>query len=100
MKSPVKAPNANTFAEAWIVTLKRACLDHFACFSLGHADHITQAFVSYYNDHRPHQGAGNLPLNSRPVEQAEEVERTEPIGRIGCRSELGGLLKHYYRQAA
>jgi len=100
VKSPVKAPNANAFAEAWIATLRRECLDHFICFSLGHADHITQVFISYYNDLRPHQGAGNRPLNSLPVEQAEEVERTEPIGRIGCRSELGGLLKHYYRQAA
>lgn len=100
VKSPVKAPNANAFAEAWIATLRRECLDHFICFSLGHTDHITQTFVNYYNDHRPHQGIGNRLLNNHSADWSDETDLVEPIGRIGCRSELGGLLKHYHRKAA
>lgn len=99
VKSPVRAPNANAFAESWIATVRRECLNHFACFSLRHVDHIVQAFVDYYNEHRPHQGAGNRTLN-RQADSLGEAGRLEPIGRIGSRSELGGLLKHYYRQAA
>jgi len=47
VKSPVRAPNANAYAESWIATVKRKCLDYFACFSLRHADHITQMFVEF-----------------------------------------------------
>lgn len=100
VKSPVMAPNANAFAESWIATVRRECLNHFACFSLRHADHIVQAFARYYNEHRPHQGVGNRRLNHSTNREPEEAGRVEPIGRIGHRSELGGLLKHYYRQAA
>ena len=47
VKSPVRAPNANAFAESWIATVKRECLDYFACFSLRHADHIVQPFTTF-----------------------------------------------------
>ena len=97
--TPVMAPNANAFAESWIATVRRECLNHFACFSLQHIDHIVQSFVDFYNEQRPHQGVGNRTLDQQ-ADSIEEVGRLEPIGRIGCRSELGGLLKHYYRQAA
>ena len=59
VKSPVMAPNANAFAEAWVASIKRECLNYFACFGLKHLDHLVQAYVSFYNTHRPHQGKGN-----------------------------------------
>ncbi|MEM6550780.1 MAG: integrase core domain-containing protein [Planctomycetota bacterium] len=63
VKSPVMAQNANAYAESWIATVRRECLDHFACFSLGHVDHLVQVFAGYYNRHRPHQGLGNRVLS-------------------------------------
>ena len=69
-------------------------------FSLGHADHITHTFVSYYNEHRPHEGVANRLLSNHSTDWPEETERVETIGRIGCRSETGGLLKYYHRCAA
>ncbi|MEO0476466.1 MAG: integrase core domain-containing protein, partial [Planctomycetota bacterium] len=100
VKSPVKAPNANAFAEAWVATIRRECLDYFACFSRRHLDHILHIYTRFYNEHRPHQGIGNSPLKSQSIGRQEETERVEPLGRIGCRSELDGLLKHYYRRVA
>ena len=100
VKPPVMAPNANAFAESWIATVRRECLNYFICFNLRHADHIVQAFASYYNEYRPHQSLGNRPLDDLSSAQVEEVERVSPVGRIGCRSELGGLLKHHSRLAA
>ncbi|MEM6260553.1 MAG: integrase core domain-containing protein [Planctomycetota bacterium] len=100
VKSPVKAPNANAHAEAWIATLKRECLDHFMCFSLGHTDHITQTFVSHYNEHRPHQGLSNRVIDSAGKPDLSLTQSTNSVGKIGCRAELGGLLKHYYQRAA
>ncbi|MEM6257197.1 MAG: integrase core domain-containing protein [Planctomycetota bacterium] len=98
--SPVKAPKANAFAEAWVAALRRECLDYFVCFSLGHADHVIQAFVNYYNEHRLYQGIGNKPLNNHSIDCLEETEWIEPIGRIGYQTDLRGLLKRYYRHAA
>jgi len=100
VKTPVRAPNANAFAESWIATIRRECLDHFACFSLRHADHIVQTFVGYYNEHRPHQGLGNRVLHSAAPLKLSLAQGADSVDSIGCRSELGGLLKHYCRRAA
>ncbi|MEM6332643.1 MAG: integrase core domain-containing protein [Planctomycetota bacterium] len=101
VKTPFMAPNANAFAESFIATLRRECLRHFYCFGLGHVDHIVQIFVNFYNTHRPHQGLDNrVPDDTprTPLRLAQEESST--IGSIGCKAQLGGLLKHYYRQAA
>lgn len=100
VKSPVKAPNANAFAEAWVATVRRECLDYFACFSRRHLDHILHIYTRFYNERRPHQRVGNRVLEVGNQLQLTQAESDGPIGRIGCRSELGGLLNHYYRRAA
>ena len=97
VRTPVQAPIANCYAESWIGSLKRECLNHFFCFSLRQLDHIVQTYTEYYNEHRPHQGLDNRPpgvLREKPKPQ-----RVNP-GPILCKSWLGGLLKHYYRKAA
>lgn len=100
VKSPVMAPNANAFAESWIATVRRECVDHFACFSLRHIDHIVQIFVDYYNKCRPHQGLDNRVLHSASTPTLSLAQESDTVGKIGCQSKLGGLLKHYYRRAA
>ena len=96
VKTPCQAPIANCFAESWIGSLKRECLNQFLCFSLGQLDHIVQTYALYHNRYRPHQGLGNRPPGA---DEDQPPETTEP-GSIECRHWLGGLLKHYYRQAA
>ena len=88
----------NCFAESWIGTLKRECLNHFVCFSLRHLDHISQTYAVYYNERRPHQSLGNVPLGraGQPPPQAAEGE----IGPVHRQAYLGGLLNHYKRKAA
>jgi hypothetical protein len=46
--TPYGAPIANCFAESWIGSLKRECLNHFFCFSLGHLDHILTQFARFH----------------------------------------------------
>mgnify|MGYP003564444829 CR=1 FL=1 len=76
-KAPVQAPDANAFAESWIGSLKRECLDHFICFSRRHLDHIPGEYAGFHNRHRPHQGLGNCTVPAAlgndppPTEQAE-----------------------------
>jgi putative transposase len=99
VKTPVQAPNANAFAETWVGSVKRECLSHFLCFSLGHLDHILAEYARYYNKHRPHQSLGNRTLTSSAEGPSPPVNDAD-IGPIHCQRFLGGLLRHYYRDAA
>ena len=99
VKTPVQAPNANSFAESWVGNLKRECLDYFICFSLGHLDHIAGSYMEFYNQHRPHQSLGNRTLPAAGDGRDPPTAAAE-VGRVRCRRFLGGLLRHYYREAA
>ncbi len=79
-------------------SLKRECLNLFFCFSLRQLDHIVQAYAHYYNEYRPHQGLGNIPLDAR--KNALSLDSNIQAGTIRRQQWLGGRLKHYYRQAA
>ena len=99
VKTPVQAPNANAFAEAWVGSLKRECLNHFLCFGLRHLDHIAQQYIFFYNRYRPHQGVSNRTLILTPDHRQLPADEAEHR-RIRCQRFLGGLLRHYYHAAA
>lgn len=94
------APNLSPFAERWVRTLRQECLDQFLICGEAHLRHLVGEFVEHYNLERPHQGVGNVPLPEVGVEQAEPSVLPIPVGEVKCRTRLGGLLKHYYRDAA
>lgn len=96
--TPVAAPIANCFAESWIGSMKRECLNLLFCFSLRQLDHVVQTYVAYHNTFRPHQALGNRPLDSNqdPLPMDDEIEPR----RVQRKAWLGGLLSHYYRKAA
>jgi putative transposase len=99
VKTPYQSPIANCYAESWIGTLKRECLNHFFCFSLQHLDHIAQTYICHYNRLRPHQSIGNVPL-SQPDKPPPERTAAGEIGPVRRHKLLGGLLNHYERKAA
>lgn len=96
--TPYRSPIANCYAESWIGSMKRECLNHFFCLSLGHLDHITSNYVTYHNSVRPHQRLGNVPIPQHG--QLSTTKETPSLEEVGCQEWLGGLLKHYYRKAA
>jgi putative transposase len=98
-KLDVITPIANCYAEFWIGSLKRECLNHFLCWGTRHLDHIVDAYVGYHNTVRPHQGLENVPIPERG-KVPRYRDDTEPIGKIDCQEWLGGLIKSYYREAA
>ena len=94
-KTPIRAPNANAFAESWISHARSECLNYFGLiFGLGQLDRILARYRRHHNLHRPHQGKdiGNKVLDRNFI--AKEV------GTVHCESSLGGLLRHYYRDSA
>jgi putative transposase len=94
VKTPPRTPQANGYAEAYVKTVKSKCLDHFVCFGLDHLDHINGEWLKHYNFTRPHQGKeiGNkvLDIDFRPAYKGEVKRETK----------LGGIISHYYREAA
>jgi len=94
---PYGAPIGSSFAESWIGSLKRECLNLLFCFSLRQLDHIVQTYALYHNKFRLHQGLDNMPPGATgdlPQQAAEDDARV-----IRPKHWLGGLLSHYYRQA-
>lgn len=83
-----RSPNMNPYAEGWVGTMKRECLNHFFVFGEGHFKYLVEEFVRFYNTDRPHSGMNNEPLDG---------VYGEPKGEVRCNSKLGGLIKHYYR---
>jgi putative transposase len=95
---PPRAPNMNPFAEVWVGRTKAECLNHFIVFGENHLRHILKEWVSYYHKFRPHQGLGNVPIDTALPPPAPLHEfRSEDVV---CHEALGGLLKHYERRAA
>ncbi len=88
------APMQNAFAENFIGTIKRECLNHFYCFSLDHLDHIVKVWLKHYHASRPHRG---FDIGNRVLDEQFKVQ---PVGPVQCRQQLGGLIKDYYREAA
>ncbi len=99
VKTPVRAPNANAFSESWISRLRAECLNQFLCFSMKHLDFIVQTFARFHKERRPHQSKGNRVLTFTGDSPSPPDLTHEPLGRIRCQQELGGLLKHYARAA-
>ena len=94
IKAPPRAPMANAFCESYIGTTKREVLNHFICFSRGQLDYILRVWLKHYHEQRPHRGVGrdNTVLDENFTPNSE--------GRVHCKTELGGILKSYYREAA
>ena len=94
---PVRSPNLNAFAERWVLSFRRECLDHFIVFGEEHMRHIAEKYVAYYNEVRPHQSLNNEPLKPRPQPPPDgDFEASQ----LRCQTWLGGLLKRYYRESA
>ena len=92
--TPIRAPNANAFAERWVETLRAECLDWLLILGPRHLDRVLRIYVEHYNRKRPHRGLQLLaPESAAPV---EEVDRVPEIQR---RDLLGGLI-HEYKSAA
>ncbi len=94
IRTPVRAPNANAYAERWVRTVRADCLDHLLIVGRRHLEHVVRVYVRHYNEHRPHRALGLAPPDrSRPVERAEI-----PV-RAMRRDLLGGVI-HEYQAAA
>ncbi len=90
--TPVRAPNANAFAERWVRTLRGDCLDQLLIINEALLRPVLNEYLGYYNSRRPHQSLDQQSPILRP--------QVQPYGRIQKRKVLGGIINDYYRAPA
>ncbi len=91
IRTPVRSPKANAFAERWVRTVREDCLDHLLIYSKRHLESVLGDYVRHYNESRPHRGrrlATPLPRHEQP--------RT---GEVCRRDILGGIIHEYHLAA-
>jgi putative transposase len=93
--TPFQAPRANAFAERWVRTVRRECLDWTLVLGRRHLERVLRVYVAHYNERRPHRG---LDLRA-PDAPSDPPAPASTLGGVRRRDLLGGLI-HEYELAA
>jgi len=93
IRTPVRSPRANSFAERYVGTLRRECLDHLLIHGEQHLRQILAEYSQHYNHHRPHQSRAQRPPLHEP---GRAIDVT---ARIKRRQAVQGLISEYRRAA-
>src|SRR3954451_24798699 len=91
-----RAPRANAYAERWVRTVRRECLDRILIYNPGHLLATLDEYVRHYSEHRPHQSR-----DQRPPAQHMSPAPVTDLGavRIRRRRVLSGLINEYSQAA-
>jgi transposase InsO family protein len=92
IRTPVRAPNCNAYAERFVRSIKEECLNRVLLLGERHLRRTLAEFVVLYHAERNHQGIGN--------ELIQPLRRTDGQGVVRRRQRMGGMLNFYYRAAA
>ncbi len=95
LKTPIRAPRANAFAERWVRTVRAECLDWMLLFGRRHLEVVLRTFAAHYNARRPHRALGLNTPDPRPEAAPWPAEGV----RVRRHDLLGGLI-HEYELAA
>ena len=93
IKTAVRAPKMNCYAERLIGTIRRELFDHVIVWSEAHARRLLGEFQAWYNGDRPHLALAKDAPDHRPVE-------TPAMGDVVSLPRVGGLHHRYSRRAA
>jgi len=100
VRTPFRAPNANSIAERWVRSARGECLNHLVLFGLNSLRRTVRSYKRFFNERRPHQGIGNrVPMTIDNLPATDQRTDHDATGKIVCDVALGGLLKSYRRAA-
>ena len=97
IRTPIRAPRANAFAERFVGTVRRECLDRMLIFGRRHLERVLAEYVVHYNDHRPHRSLEQQA--PRTVGTGPALMGDPDLARLRRTDRLGGLI-HEYELAA
>jgi putative transposase len=92
--TPPRAPQAHAYAERWIGSVRRECIDRLLVYHQRHLTRVLDTYTRHYNEHRPHRSLQQRPPAPRP---------DAPIlthSRIRRRPILAGLINEYDQEQA
>jgi len=95
LRTPIRAPRANAYAERWVQTVRAECLDWTLVLGRRHLLWLLRGYLRHYNQQRPHRGLA--------LAVPEAGERRSPQvnpGEVRRRDVLGGLIHEYHEVAA
>jgi putative transposase len=93
IQTPIRAPQANAYAERFVRTVRAECLDWLLILGSRHLEHVLRTYTAHYNAERPHRA-----LALAPPEAGSTATRPANT-KIERHDLLGGLI-HEYRAAA
>jgi putative transposase len=97
IRTPIQAPNANAYAERWVGSVRRECLDRLLIFGRPQLERVLRVYARHYNRHRPHR---SLALRSPEQTGTSPTPlRAPPDPPLIRRDLLGGLIHEYQRAA-
>jgi transposase InsO family protein len=94
IRTPVRSPRANAYAERFVRTIREECLDHLLVVSRQHLESVLDKYVQHYNQARPQRG----------LHLGQPIPRSLPLppiddGTATRRDILGGIIHEYERAA-
>ena len=95
LKTPVRTPVANAFAERWIGSIRRELLDRTIIWNRRQLERLVVDYIAHHNDHRPHQSLQQRP----PTPTGNAPEGPPATVRVLRTTRCDGLINEY-RNAA
>jgi len=90
VRTPVRAPNANAYAERWIGTAPARVPRPDPDRQRRQLEHVLRVYAAHYNRHRPHRS-----LSLQPPDESASAAARAPAGPIRKHGLLGGLINEY-----
>src|SRR5207244_4742629 len=89
-RGPCRAPRANAYAERFVGTVRRECLEWILIVGRRHLERVLHLYIDHYNTHRPHRSLDLLPPqpSRRPRAHAPSLSQA----RLHRADRLGGLI--------
>ena len=94
LRSPPRAPKANAYAERWVSTVRRECLDRMLIFHERQLVRVLTEYESHDNTHRPHRA-----LEQRSPTERGQTQQSCSSGTVRRTQVLGGLINEYSHAA-
>ena len=102
LKTPIRTPVANTFAERWIGSIRRELLKQpeglprTIIWNHRQLERLVVDYIAHYNQHRPHRS-----LHQRPPEASDKPPAAPPATVTAFRSTRCdcGLINQYQNAA-
>ncbi len=95
IRTPVRSPKANAFAERFVRTIRHELLDLVLVLGRRHLLRLLAEYEAHYNSHRPHRG-----IDLQAPESVGTVTAAVPLDDIRSSKVVAGVINEYHGVAA